>query len=92
MVIATGARYRRLEVPDLERFEGACVHYWASPLEERLCTGPGGSPCVQQRFSGGRRTLRACVAGSAAGAPAGGIFRREGLATSSTGSEAFPMS
>jgi thioredoxin reductase (NADPH) len=39
VVIATGARYRRLEVPDLEQFEGACVHYWASPLEGRLCTG-----------------------------------------------------
>ncbi|QRM33740.1 FAD-dependent oxidoreductase [Microvirga sp. VF16] len=39
VVIATGARYRRLEVPDLERFEGACVHYWASPLEKKLCTG-----------------------------------------------------
>lgn len=39
VVIATGARYRRLEVPDLERFEGACVHYWASALEGKLCTG-----------------------------------------------------
>ncbi len=39
VVIATGARYRRLEVPDLERFEGACVHYWASPLEGKLCAG-----------------------------------------------------
>jgi thioredoxin reductase (NADPH) len=39
VVIATGARYRQLEVPNLERFEGACVHYWASPLEGRLCTG-----------------------------------------------------
>ncbi|KLK92383.1 thioredoxin reductase [Microvirga vignae] len=39
VVIATGARYRRLEVPDLERFEGSCVHYWASPLEGRLCGG-----------------------------------------------------
>jgi thioredoxin reductase (NADPH) len=39
VVIATGARYRRLDVPDLERFEGACVHYWASPLEAKLCSG-----------------------------------------------------
>ncbi|PVE22658.1 thioredoxin reductase [Microvirga sp. KLBC 81] len=39
VVIATGARYRRLDVPDLERFEGACVHYWASPLEGKLCAG-----------------------------------------------------
>jgi thioredoxin reductase (NADPH) len=39
VVIATGARYRRLEVADLEQYEGSCVHYWASPLEGRLCTG-----------------------------------------------------
>ncbi len=39
VVIATGARYRRLEVADLERFEGSCVHYWASPLEGKLCAG-----------------------------------------------------
>jgi len=36
-VIATGARYRRLDVAGLEAFEGASVHYWASPLEAQLC-------------------------------------------------------
>src|SRR6185295_8859292 len=36
-VIATGARYRRLAVPRLDEFEGASIHYWASPLEARLC-------------------------------------------------------
>jgi thioredoxin reductase (NADPH) len=39
IVIATGARYRRLEVKNLEEFEGSSVHYWASPLEADLCTG-----------------------------------------------------
>ncbi len=39
VVIATGARYRRLGLPDTERFEGASVHYWASPLEAKLCEG-----------------------------------------------------
>jgi thioredoxin reductase (NADPH) len=39
LVIATGARYRRLEVENLERFEAASVHYWASPVEAKLCTG-----------------------------------------------------
>jgi thioredoxin reductase (NADPH) len=39
VVIATGARYRRLEVADLERFEASSVHYWASPVEAKLCTG-----------------------------------------------------
>jgi thioredoxin reductase (NADPH) len=37
LVLAAGAQYRRLEVPDLEQYEGKCVHYWASPLEATLC-------------------------------------------------------
>ena len=37
IVIASGARYRRLTVDGLERFEGSSVHYWASPLEAKLC-------------------------------------------------------
>jgi thioredoxin reductase (NADPH) len=39
VVIATGARYRRLDVEDLDAFEGVSVHYWASPIEARLCSG-----------------------------------------------------
>ena len=39
IVIATGARYRRLAVEGLESFEGTSVHYWASPLEAKLCAG-----------------------------------------------------
>jgi thioredoxin reductase (NADPH) len=39
IVIASGARYRRLDVENLAAFEGPCVHYWASPLEGRLCAG-----------------------------------------------------
>jgi thioredoxin reductase (NADPH) len=38
LVIASGARYRRLEVANIEAFEALSVHYWASPLEARLCT------------------------------------------------------
>jgi thioredoxin reductase (NADPH) len=37
IIVATGARYRRLEVENLASFEGSSVHYWASPLEARLC-------------------------------------------------------
>lgn len=37
IVIASGARYRRLDVADLHQFEGISVHYWASPLEGDLC-------------------------------------------------------
>src|SRR5262245_56777587 len=39
VVIASGARYRRLAVANLEAFEGVSVHYWASPLEAKLCAG-----------------------------------------------------
>ncbi len=39
VIIASGARYRRLDVENLASFEGSCVHYWASPLEGRLCAG-----------------------------------------------------
>src|SRR6201981_1954126 len=39
VVIACGARYRRPIVPNLEDFEGASVHYWASPFEAKLCAG-----------------------------------------------------
>lgn len=39
VVIASGARYRRLDVAKLAEFEGTSVHYWASPIEARLCTG-----------------------------------------------------
>jgi thioredoxin reductase (NADPH) len=39
VVIATGARYRRLAVDRLEQYEGSAVHYWASPLEADLCAG-----------------------------------------------------
>ena len=39
VVVASGARYRRLEVKNLAAFEGSSVHYWASPLEAKLCAG-----------------------------------------------------
>ena len=39
VVVASGARYRRLDVENLAEFEGSSVHYWASPIEARLCGG-----------------------------------------------------
>jgi thioredoxin reductase (NADPH) len=39
VVIATGVRYRRLPVPDVERFEGTSVHYAATLVEAHLCVG-----------------------------------------------------
>jgi len=37
IVVASGARYRRPEIENLEKFEGRGVWYWASPIEARLC-------------------------------------------------------
>ncbi len=37
VVIASGARYRRPDVPRLQEFEGRGVWYWASALEATLC-------------------------------------------------------
>ncbi len=39
VVIASGARYRRPLIDNLDVYEGSSVHYWASPLEGRLCAG-----------------------------------------------------
>ena len=39
VVIASGARYRRPDVPRLAEFEGAGISYWVSPIEARLCAG-----------------------------------------------------
>ena len=39
VIIASGARYQRLAVHDLERFEGSGVYYAATDLEARVCTG-----------------------------------------------------
>jgi thioredoxin reductase (NADPH) len=38
-VVASGARYRQPDIPDLARFEGAGISYWASPVEAKLCEG-----------------------------------------------------
>src|SRR5271168_1487398 len=37
VVIASGARYRTLDVTDLDIFESSSIHYWASPFEGKLC-------------------------------------------------------
>jgi thioredoxin reductase (NADPH) len=39
VVVASGARYRRLDIANLSDFDGSCVHYWASAIESRLCAG-----------------------------------------------------
>lgn len=39
IVIATGAQYRKLSLPDLEQFEGAGIYYGATFIESQLCGG-----------------------------------------------------
>ena len=39
VVVASGARYRRPDIPDLAEYEGAGISYWASPVEATLCEG-----------------------------------------------------
>lgn len=39
IVVATGARYKKLDVPNYERFEGQGIHYAATAMEANLCAG-----------------------------------------------------
>src|ERR671910_715663 len=39
VIVATGARYRRLDVPRLGRFEGVSIHYAATEVEAQRCEG-----------------------------------------------------
>ena len=37
LIIASGAEYRRLPIPNLAQFEGVGVYYGATPMEAQLC-------------------------------------------------------
>lgn len=39
VVIASGVRYRRPDIPNLADFEGAGISYWATYVEAKLCEG-----------------------------------------------------
>ncbi len=39
VVLATGARYRGLALPNVTQFEGRGIYYAASPMEANLCSG-----------------------------------------------------
>ena len=64
VIVATGARYRRLEVPGLERFEGVSVHYAATQAEAQRCEGMevavvgGGNSAGQAALFLARRTRK----------------------------------
>jgi thioredoxin reductase (NADPH) len=64
VVIATGAQYRRLDVPRLEEFEGGGVYYAATEAEAQLCFGDpvaivgGGNSAGQAAMFMSRRSAK----------------------------------
>jgi thioredoxin reductase (NADPH) len=68
VIVASGARYRRLAVEDLERFEGAGVYYAATDLEARVCDGTsvlvigGGNSAGQAAIYLGQNNCRVTIA------------------------------
>ena len=77
VIIASGARYQRLAVDDLERFEGAGVYYAATDLEARICSG---SPVIV--VGGGNSAGQAAIYLSQQGSPVSIAIRGEDLAHS----------
>ncbi|PYM40660.1 MAG: thioredoxin reductase, partial [Candidatus Rokuibacteriota bacterium] len=47
VIVASGARYRRLDVENLAAFEGSSVHYWASSMSRYLIDRIAGLPNVE---------------------------------------------
>jgi thioredoxin reductase (NADPH) len=39
IIIATGAQYRKIPLPDLGKYEGVGIYYGASTIEAQMCTG-----------------------------------------------------
>jgi thioredoxin reductase (NADPH) len=74
VILATGARYRRLEVEDLERFEGAGVYYAATELEARVC---GGANVIV--VGGGNSAGQAALFLAQQGSPVSLVIRRPDL-------------
>jgi thioredoxin reductase (NADPH) len=76
VVVASGARYRRPDIENLEKFEGRGVWYWASPIEARLCAeqeivlvGGGNSAGQAAVFlSGHARKVQMIIRGGGLGA------------------------
>jgi len=76
IVVASGARYRRPEIENLEKFEGRGVWYWASPIEAKLCVGQdvvlvgGGNSAGQAAvfLSGHARKVHMIIRGGGLGA------------------------
>lgn len=75
VVVATGARYRKLDVSDYGRFEGQGIHYAATAMEANLC---GGEEVVV--VGGGNSAGQAAVFLSRTSAHVHVLIRAEGLA------------
>jgi thioredoxin reductase (NADPH) len=70
VIVASGARYRRLDVSRLEEFEGNGVYYAATEMEARLCAE---SPVVV--VGGGNSAGQAGIFLSEAGSPVTFVIR-----------------
>ena len=77
VIVATGARYQRLAVDELERFEGAGVYYAATDLEGRMCAG-----LDVLVVGGGNSAGQAAIFLSQQGCHVSIVIRRGDLATS----------
>jgi thioredoxin reductase (NADPH) len=75
--VASGARYERLDVPNLERYEGAGVYYAATDLEARVC---GGAPVLV--IGGGNSAGQAAIYLSQSGCGVTLAIRRDDLSHS----------
>ena len=64
VVVATGARYRRLDLPRVEEFDGVSVHYVATEMEAKMCVADpvvvvgGGNSAGQATVFLARQALR----------------------------------
>jgi thioredoxin reductase (NADPH) len=75
IVIATGARYRKLDVLDYARFEGQGIHYAAAAMEANLC---GGEEVIV--VGGGNSAGQAAVFLARTSARVHVVIRADGLA------------
>jgi thioredoxin reductase (NADPH) len=68
IIVATGAQYRKLPLPDLERFEGLGVYYAATQAEAQLCANDpvlivgGGNSAGQAAMFLSQQAASCCLA------------------------------
>jgi thioredoxin reductase (NADPH) len=77
VIIATGARYQRLAISNLDQFEGKGVYYAATDLETRSCSG-----CDVVVVGGGNSAGQAAIYLSQGGSKVSIVIRRSDLSNS----------